>query len=72
MAFLTDAHRASHFPSPLDALARAFRVAVKWNAIAAERRALGELDPSRLCDLGLNAADAKREAQKPFWLNRRS
>ncbi len=42
------------------------RVAL-WRALARERRALATLDPRLLRDLGLDAGDAAREADRPFW-----
>jgi len=42
------------------------RVAL-WRALARERRALATLDPRLLRDIGLDAGDAAREADRPFW-----
>lgn len=38
-----------------------------WQRRSSERRALGALPPHLLKDLGIDAADAQREASKPFW-----
>ncbi|MEM7507316.1 MAG: DUF1127 domain-containing protein [Pseudomonadota bacterium] len=35
--------------------------------VIAERRALGQLDDTRLADIGITRAEAKREASRPFW-----
>lgn len=32
-----------------------------------QRRALADLDPHLLADIGLTAADVARECRKPFW-----
>jgi uncharacterized protein YjiS (DUF1127 family) len=38
-----------------------------WRALARERRTLTTLDARLLRDIGLDAADAEREAARPFW-----
>ena len=38
-----------------------------WRALARSRRALGELTPDRLDDVGLSAEAAAAEAARPFW-----
>lgn len=35
--------------------------------LSRQRRALGALDARRLADLGLDAHDARTEAERPFW-----
>jgi len=48
---------------------RGFRTISHWWSRAAQRRQLRNLaqDPHLLRDLGLSAADARREARKQFW-----
>ena len=36
-------------------------------ALLRQRRALADLDDSRLQDLGLTRAQARAEADRPFW-----
>ena len=36
-------------------------------ALRRERRALGDLDPHLLKDIGLTAHEARREARRPVW-----
>lgn len=38
-----------------------------WAERRRQRLALLELDGALLADIGLSAADARREAGKPFW-----
>ena len=38
-----------------------------WKMRATTRRALRELSPERLRDIGVDSGDAAREAGKPFW-----
>ncbi len=40
----------------------------RWYGRARERRALAHLDERMLRDIGISAADARREAAKPFWV----
>lgn len=59
--------RSSDLPQ-LARLARAFGALVAlWFTRARTRRMLGELDDSRLRDIGLSRWEAEREASKPFW-----
>lgn len=46
---------------------RPLRLLAIWTERARQRRALAELPPERLEDLGLAPAEARREALKPFW-----
>lgn len=39
----------------------------RWIRVAEERRALAQAAPETLCDIGLDAADARAEAERPFW-----
>ncbi len=39
----------------------------RFMAIARQRSQLARLDTARLADVGLNAAQARSEAQRPFW-----
>jgi uncharacterized protein YjiS (DUF1127 family) len=39
-----------------------------WEMRVATRRALRDLDPARLPDLGLTTAEVRRETAKPFWV----
>lgn len=71
MAFLTDATRAAHIPSPAALFGAAVRIATVWNAVAKERRALRGMDAGRLDDLGLTNDAVRREASRPFWLTSR-
>lgn len=38
-----------------------------WEQRADQRRRLGELDDRALADIGIGRAEAKAEAEKPFW-----
>lgn len=38
-----------------------------WLRVSAERRRLARLDPDQLADIGLSAAEARRESHRPFW-----
>jgi uncharacterized protein YjiS (DUF1127 family) len=42
-------------------------VARRWLERARQRRALCDLDPDRLHDIGVSRSAAVREAAKPFW-----
>lgn len=49
---------------------RALRVTLPlgaWVRVARERRALAQMDERRLRDLGIDPAEAVREAARPFW-----
>ncbi len=39
-----------------------------WYERAAQRRVLAQLPPELLRDLGIDSFDARREAEKPFWV----
>lgn len=65
--------RRAHL-SPLTHLALGLSQAIPSKALiyqlflrARTRRQLACLDPSRLEDLGISAAEARREAARPFW-----
>jgi uncharacterized protein YjiS (DUF1127 family) len=66
-------HRHQAIPaSPAVALAwTAFRRVAAWLRLCRERRcqryALAELRDDQLLDIGLTAADVRRECAKPFW-----
>jgi uncharacterized protein YjiS (DUF1127 family) len=47
---------------------RLVALAGAWLHRGRSRRALDELDDRLLRDIGLPAAEASREAEKPFWL----
>jgi uncharacterized protein YjiS (DUF1127 family) len=38
-----------------------------WHELARQRRALAALDDHMLKDIGLSRADARQEAERPFW-----
>ena len=38
-----------------------------WQELARQRRALAALDDHMLKDIGLSRADARQEAERPFW-----
>jgi uncharacterized protein YjiS (DUF1127 family) len=40
---------------------------VTWDSRFRARRALADLGPERLADLGLTASDIEAEAAKPVW-----
>lgn len=49
---------------------RALRVTLPlgaWVRVARERRQLAQMDERRLRDLGIDPAEAAREAARPFW-----
>ena len=39
-----------------------------YNQRIAARRAIAEMDPRTLSDIGLSPQDAQDEAEKPFWV----
>ena len=45
----------------------ALAMIVFWRSRARQRRRLGELPPHLLADVDINAEQARREADKPFW-----
>lgn len=49
------------------ALARALATIVAWRRRAAGRRALAEMTPRMLADIGVTPFEAAHEASKPFW-----
>lgn len=51
-----------------DALAHALDWLKGRAALQRSRRALAVLDDRMLRDIGLSRVDAKREAEKPFWV----
>lgn len=65
-------HAASTSVEPLfarivDLLAHIADTVGVWHARYRQRRQLAALPPGMLKDLGIHAADAGREAAKPFW-----
>lgn len=56
-------------PLPLAArMALGVAVAVaKWDRRRRSRRALAQLTPTQLRDIGISPLDATWEAEKPFW-----
>jgi uncharacterized protein YjiS (DUF1127 family) len=40
---------------------------LRWQELARQRRALAAMDDHMLKDIGLSRADARREAERPFW-----
>lgn len=44
-----------------------FEKLLRWQELAAQRRALLGLDDQVLKDIGIGRGDAFREAQRPFW-----
>jgi len=40
---------------------------MRYLAVWQQRRALANMTPERLDDLGLSRADAAREVRRPFW-----
>jgi len=49
-------------------IVKALYLLVIWQERAEQRQALSELNGHMLKDIGVSAADAFREARKPFWL----
>lgn len=49
------------------AVLKAVLVVESWQETARTRRALGELNPRQLADIGLTQTQAENEATKPFW-----
>ncbi|WP_349371548.1 DUF1127 domain-containing protein [Salinarimonas sp.] len=74
MSTLTDRHLAvlpaaapalpARTPS---ALARVVATILQWRRRAAGRRALAEMSPRMLADIGVSRFEAGEEASKPFW-----
>jgi uncharacterized protein YjiS (DUF1127 family) len=53
---------------PLAAMRRAAGATLRvWGFRLRTRAALRDLEAARLADLGLSAAEARQEADKPFW-----
>ncbi len=48
-------------------IARAVNTLLDWQERAGQRRLLSALGPDGIKDVGLDPADAYREASKPFW-----
>jgi uncharacterized protein YjiS (DUF1127 family) len=48
-------------------LSRLARLLALWAARSSERRALAELEPDRLEDIGIDRAARDRECRKRFW-----
>lgn len=62
-------HLAAQVRLPLlaDLALRLASLVARWAHRAGTRRALREMDDWQLRDIGLCAAEAHREARKPFW-----
>lgn len=52
------------------ALPRVLSLLALWHRRAVTRSALREMPVERLRDIGLNEAEARREAALPFWVER--
>ena len=50
-----------------DGLARVVARLLDWQELARQRQALAALDDHMLKDIGLSRADARQEADRPFW-----
>lgn len=48
-------------------LSRLARLLALWAARSSQRRALAELEPDRLEDIGIDRAARGRECRKRFW-----
>ena len=48
-------------------LSRVVLLLLYWQDLARQRRALAALDDHMLKDIGLSRADARQEADRPFW-----
>lgn len=59
--------RPSFRQSSLGALVSIVNRLLVWQERARQRAALASLEPHLLKDIGVSAADAEREARKPFW-----
>lgn len=59
--------RPSQRPSSLGVLGSLLDRLLVWQERARQRAALASLEPHLLKDIGVSAADAEREARKPFW-----
>jgi len=53
--------------SVAQAPSQVFGTLLVWQMRARQRARLAEMEPHRLEDMGITAAEAKREAAKPFW-----
>ena len=59
---------ATRGAGPLRAgLARVVARLLDWHELARQRQALAALDDHMLKDIGLSRADARQEADRPFW-----
>jgi uncharacterized protein YjiS (DUF1127 family) len=56
----------SNMTSPLASL---FRLIGLWLARSSQRRALAELEPFRLVDIGISPTERRHECRKRFWEN---
>ena len=69
--YKTTAHGGSHIHGHFGGISAVFGNALAqigtWRSRSAERRQLAALSPHVLKDLGIDPADATREAAKPFW-----
>lgn len=57
-----------HTPSFEDMFTAAVRTVRTWHERARSRRALAELSPHLLKDIGVSGYDARAESIKPFWV----
>lgn len=65
---ITGSPRLRGAPSPIEVAAgRMFATLLLWQERARERRALGQLDPALLCDIGRTREEAACECAKPVW-----
>ncbi len=59
--------RATHERRFTGWLVNAWRILLLWQARAAVRHRLADLEPHQLADMGLTRADVIAECSKPFW-----
>ena len=59
---------APQLPSFADTFGAAVQTVRVWRERSRSRRALAELDPHLLKDIGLSSYDARVESIKPFWV----
>lgn len=57
----------ARLPVLADLALRLASLVALWAHRAGTRRALREMEDWQLRDIGLSAAEAQREARKPFW-----
>ena len=67
MTTLTHTPRSALFPVLLTARLGVLNRLLEMQSVRNERRALAEMDASRLSDIGVTPSAARAEARRPAW-----